>query len=576
MQRRRISVTSALPSPSNPSPDFIQAGFDTAANFSDLTLQLTPEGKFFTTEFAERIVTENIEDTHLVITPVFYTGVDPNAPPNGDYFDACCLAYWQLPSRPGVDQPLLATLRGFSTTDFVDLTDIELNSIRSHLAAVTHTIKCPPRFLAVRSAKVSSVCPQRPAGDISASSVVEMSPAKKPRVSPPTDIEEESDPKGESPLDSSKPKFIPDLDGGLHRVLDTQNATKRRKEAQFMLRLLPPERHDDMGLGIDYKIDPVAYRNHVLELCIRDPELFSTNDQHWESTTGLQYLEACPAFKDESIWTRFCLGEWAWNTVYLLSLKSFHRTGRDYTLPLSTDISTLEFRMYLGECFEGLELFLRAVCSDIYLGAFSGVKESLCNPKNNLKGISDTYLFYVWNSWMGRICKELRTSPRSDGSLSGPAKCREFIIAQIASTCTMLDKVAQGDLKSEKTFATLQLPQLQFTGPTPSQQEKPGTAVTGADTPSNRRTTRGTNALVTPAADPVEPEYTNLCFFNIAEQLDLKYPNNKNPVVCKRARDCVRNHVKLSDLDTVQAIAALPKARISTALRKAIKTALEK
>ena len=349
---RKLSVTSSLRTTSAAhAPPFIQLGFDAASRFSPSTRDLSQSGKAFATHFAELILAHDVEEHHLVITPVYYTGEQTDKTANGDYFDACCLAYWQIKSASEEAQQITVLLRGFSAIDFDDLPKEEASAVGAYTAALTHCIKCPANFLVVRASKEHDVIPLLPQTvPLASSPDVQQPLMKRPRTDGAPVMQPELEAKGESST-AQKSKSIPDFDGGSHKVLDTTNAAQRRREAEFMLRLLPQERHDEMGLGVEYKLAPATFRKHITEICIRDRATLSPEEKHWASTAGLLYLENCPAYSNDATFTRFCLGEWNWDTVNDLSIKSFHRTGANYFIKGDIDSSTIDFRIYLSDCF---------------------------------------------------------------------------------------------------------------------------------------------------------------------------------------------------------------------------------
>lgn len=179
--------------------------------------------------------------------------------------------------------------------------------------------------------------------------------------------------------------------------------------------------------------------------------------------TGLLiYLQHCPAFANDASWMRFCLGEWEWDTIYVLSLKSFHATGTKFMITMHIDSSTVEFRTYLSECFKGMDTFLQAVCSPLYDGVFNEVCNRLQSKDNHYKGVSDGFLFHTLNAWMATVFKQLRSLIRKDGSLMGPPNCRKFIVEQMAKPLAQLEKVVNGDTKLERDFFKMQAPRLQW------------------------------------------------------------------------------------------------------------------
>jgi hypothetical protein len=579
MLRKRLSVTSSFSGVTSKtsSVQIIQSGFDIASKFLASTRNLTPSGKAFTTQFAEKVSASDVEETHIVVTPVFYSGDRDDKVYDGDYFDACCLAYWQVPSWPEATQTIDVTLRGFSTIDFADLPPDDKTAVAAHLGVKSTTITCPTELLVVRTHAMSDVIPMMPPpeGTTTATTLPleAQSPTKKLRVADtqPPQVDT-TDSKGESP-NTSKSKFIPDYNGQEHKVLETTNATKRRNEAEFMLRMLPRDRHNEMGLGVEYKLDPTGYKTHILELCLRDATTLSPDERCWESTAGLQYLEACPAFADDDIWQRFCTGEWAWNKVYLLSLQSFHRTGAQHVIPMDIDKSTLAFRVYLSECFEGLDLFLQAVCSTIYAGVFKPIVDKLRSPQNYFQGVSDVFLFYTLNTWMATICKNLRTVVRTDGSLLGPTNCRAYIVEQLVKPLTALAKVVDGDTKPEKTFASMLMKKVHWVAPGSHEQGKavtPAGRSTRSATPTSQP--KANSAVGATAVNPAG-DYVSLCFHNLAEQLGLHYVTNKNAIVCKHGKACARLHIPVDQIVQTKLEAAIGTAPVSGQVKKQIKKA---
>ena len=219
--RKRISVTASLSTCTAPTSLPIQHYFDEASRFLSTRHGLSAKGRAFTTEFAELINAEDVEATTICITAVFHCE-ETTGPLNGDYFDACLLSYWKLDAPVAAQQQVGATFLGFSC-ELTELSISEQAAVELHSRSMIHLISCPAHFLVVRQGAYGHV----KKGLSLAPPTVEHV-AKKPKV------------EGESPTNTPKStKFIPDLDGVHHTVLDTKDGTARQQDAEFMRRLLP-------------------------------------------------------------------------------------------------------------------------------------------------------------------------------------------------------------------------------------------------------------------------------------------------------------------------------------------------
>ena len=169
MLRKRLSVSSPFISQtSNKTHSIIQAAFDAANGFTASTKGLTPKGKYFSLHFAEPILAEEVEPHQLVVTPVFYSGEDIRDQGsrvntlNGDYLDACCIAYWKTIPSTEVTQLMTVSLQGFSTIDFDGLPETDAAAVQAHLESLQQVITRPPRLLVVRASKEGDVIPLLP------------------------------------------------------------------------------------------------------------------------------------------------------------------------------------------------------------------------------------------------------------------------------------------------------------------------------------------------------------------------------------------------------------------------------
>jgi hypothetical protein len=366
------------------------------------------------------------------------------------------------------------------------------------------------------------------------------------------------------PTLSSKSKHIVCRNGIVHVVLDVKDHAERRDQAEFMNRMLDPARHEEFGLGPgNYRPDPGRLHKQLIEVCSRVGGPLTADEACWESAGHIIYLSQCPAIADSTIFKHACFGELEWDKVYQLSIMSFHRTGATVRVPKDITTSTVEFRVFLAECFKGLELWLQAVCHPVYEGLFRTIVHNLEGPQNIYKSVSNAFLFHTLNAWLFKVFKFIRTLDKPDKSLYGPEKCRAYILEHIATPCAELQRVVDGDASLERHFESMQLQHLKWTPPEP-------------------RTTRQSEKdkikePVVPGNNSLSRDYFKVCFHDIAQQLGLAHRNNKNKVECKMGTRCARTHVPLAQLDFGEAISVLPRINgVGKPLREDIIDALKK
>ena len=547
---KRRSNSSQLAPQGPAASDIIQLGFNTSSQFRNVQSGLTAGGINFTTKVVKLLYAEDIAPAHIIVTPAVAPSNDQVN--NGDFLEESVLVYWCINTIANAGQQLTVKRIGYSEMEHELLTVNEVAAIAEHDVADTFMITCPQQLLVLREDAAARANTQLlvPLQTIAPT-------AKKPKV----DNSKSATSEGESVSTTSKlTKSIPDLDGQAHAVLDGKDGSIRRQTAEFMRRLLPEERQQEMGLGIEYKIDPARYKAHLSEISLR-VKFLAGHEVTWLSTGGLFYIMMCDVFTDNDIWARFLMGDWTWYSVASLSLKHFNPYGSDFKI-LLTRKSTVVFRMSLAECFRGFERLLRTVCSPTYEHIFDEIIALLIGDDNILEGLADPFVFHICNAWAASWVKYIRNSEHPDGSMLGPANCSKYIREQVQLLITQLKKIVENsDKKLEATFFDNQLAQIQWQSS--SDPKVPASKVTPK---------RGTP--IDPTIVPESGKDSYPCWHNVASQLKLKYSNGK-PIKCVRGPKCHRRHVTTANLDAA-AMASLDDALIGDFMREQLRNALPK
>lgn len=539
-----------------------QAAFDEAQQFRNGPT-LTEQGRVFSEKIGE-ISPSRFADADDILITVAVPGVvddedDDTQAVDGDYLASGLLAFWRVattantkaipavvPGQPVDLEFLCFSSRSLPSSDALDPAELayvgDLVSTRSVVVP-----RCPDVFLVIRS-EASSLRASILSGELAGSArnvagpsaagttgrkrrrgQIQSSNSSIPLAGAPPG---ESSPSlsarsawgsvadGNGPGDSStvpagsKQKVIPDLDGRTHAVLDQNDASSRAKDLQVVLRLAPENRYNDFGINRYFKLTADDLRS-TIEHHSRRARTLCEDEIHWKSAGGLSFMIGADVFSSPMIFTAALKGEMEWRAVYALSLKSFHHGGpATVFVSLERLVSTPVFRRQLGECFSGLERWLRIVFTNDYAGVMQPIVDFLMEDEDPCEGIPDAYVFHVANSGVAHIFQVLRSEARTPAkSLAGPQRCFAFLQSKLHQIVDQLRAAAslKGTREINSFFAT-DVTQIQWRDPSLVTSPQPKGA-SGTDQESRR----GSAKKKSKAAAP-QPSQAGITTRNLQKQ----------------------------------------------------------
>jgi hypothetical protein len=257
------------------------------------------------------------------------------------------------------------------------------------------------------------------------------------------------------------------LDGRSHAVLDQNDASKRAKDLQVALRLAPEIRYNDFGINRYFRLTAEELRNKI-DHHSRRTRTLTAEESHWKSAGGLSFMLGAEVFSVPTVFVAALKGEMDWRAVYSLSLKSFHHGGpASLFVSLDRMTSTIVFRRQLGECFSGLERWLRIVFTNDYVGVMGLMVNFLMDDDDPCEGVPDAYVFHVANSGVAHMFQVLKSEARlSEKSLVGPKHCFDFFQSQLRRLIDQLRAAAsQQGTREINTFFATDVSQIQWKDP---------------------------------------------------------------------------------------------------------------
>jgi hypothetical protein len=356
---------------------------------------------------------------------------------------------------------------------------------------------------------------------------------------------------------SSGSRVITDNDGMRRHVLSTNAASERLLGVSLALRMMAEDRWSAYGINQHFTATPVAYRDK-LDFHARpraSKQRSTTVEGTWGSVQMLHLMSEADVFKDVTVFTKVMAGDLDKRRLDEGSILSFYyldeRGASSVDVSTNKAESTITLRSKIASAFQGFEHFLCIVMSPEYENVAGVIVKYLqCTDGDPCRGIPNAFFLFKCNECLVDMLHTLRTEQRAPPrTLSGPAACREFIMARFQDLISELQAVmAEGANGHEvREFYRSEVNDLVLPKKTPSKR------VSALPKPPPRSQKKESATAVPAPTEEGDDEATGdghgagekaprlFCVFNLRNQLD-----SNNYVECDAAR-CKYDHLNIRD-----------------------------
>ena len=482
-----------------------QTLFDDAARYDDehREAQTTETGRFFATGLVEKLSSTNVAPWTVVLTAV--EPAENGIILDGDFYDGQpAVAFWcwtESPEAyPKASSPVELRLIGVTASpeSYVAMSEETKATIRRIEASRVIRIRCPRSFIAVREhaptpyldmirameaaqddmeGRISLMIAETPeseadedppGGDRHGAADDEEEPLRKRQrplgrgktrgeyvIDEDEEVEEQGDEGSHTNNASAKAssglKFITDNDNIRCGVLSTANASERILDISVGKRMMDPERYSAFGVGQHLTATPALFLAKIEmhgERSQASKGAAAPSGSSWESAKMLPLMKSADVFKDPGVFAKVMTGVFDKHRIDECSILSFLYIDREgaesVEISLDKDVSTIILRNKVAMSFKGFENFLIIAMSAEYKGVADDIFTFLqCIEGDPCRGIPDAYFVYKCNECIVDVFQTLRTEQRaSPNTLSGPRKCRAFLVTRFEDLVCELQAVA--------------------------------------------------------------------------------------------------------------------------------------